>query len=207
MDQPTQPLPERAPDENGPHPADPASHASTPVTETTADSGPRVQEIWDVTPDPTQDSRSAESAGGSAPPYAAPPLPPYAAPRVSPQTPAPAQPYLAAHPSYPHQPAPAYPQAQPYPPAPGSTPWVAPPPNHLVWAILTTLLCFLPFGIVSIVKATSVNTLWAQGRWEEAHRAADSARTWAIWAAVVVPIFFVGMLLIAAVTSVTTSGA
>ena len=25
-------------------------------------------------------------------------------------------------------------------------------PNHLVWAILSTLFCCLPFGIVSIVK-------------------------------------------------------
>lgn len=204
MDQPTQPLPERAPDETGPHPEE-APTASSTRPGATADSGPPSPDLWDVRPDPTQDSWSPGPADGGASPYAGPPLPPDAAQRV-PQPTAPALPYQAAYPPYPQPSAQAYPQAQPYPSAPGSTAWVAPPPNHLVWAILTTLFCFLPFGIVSIIKATSVNTLWAQGRWEEAHRAADSARTWAIWAAVVVPIFFVGMFLVTMMASITTSG-
>ncbi|MEO6997071.1 MAG: CD225/dispanin family protein [Terracoccus sp.] len=49
--------------------------------------------------------------------------------------------------------------------------------QHWRWAILVTMFCFLPFGVVSIVKASSVNTLWAQRRWPEAHAAAASART------------------------------
>ena len=40
------------------------------------------------------------------------------------------------------------------PPAGGSTEYV---PNNLVWAILTTLFCCLPLGIVSIVHAAKVD--------------------------------------------------
>ena len=32
-------------------------------------------------------------------------------------------------------------------------------PNHLVWAILATLFCCLPTGIVSIIHAAKVNGL------------------------------------------------
>lgn len=59
------------------------------------------------------------------------------------------------------------------------------PSSHLIWAILCTLLCCLPFGIVSIVKAVSVEKLWYQGYREEAKRASKSARNYAIWGAVI----------------------
>ena len=45
------------------------------------------------------------------------------------------------------------------------------PDSNLVWAILCTVLCCLPLGIVAIVKATSVEKLWSQGRHYEAQRA------------------------------------
>ncbi len=32
-----------------------------------------------------------------------------------------------------------------------------PPDNNLVWAILCTVLCCLPLGIVAIIKSTKVN--------------------------------------------------
>ncbi|HWF26857.1 MAG TPA: CD225/dispanin family protein [Mycobacterium sp.] len=59
------------------------------------------------------------------------------------------------------------------------------PDNYLVWAILTTVLCCLPLGIVSIVYSTKVSGLWAQGRYAEAQTAADNAKKWAIIAAIV----------------------
>jgi hypothetical protein len=59
------------------------------------------------------------------------------------------------------------------------------PDNYLVWAILTTVLCCLPVGIVSIVYSTKVSALWSQGRYAEAQAAADSAKKWAIIAAIV----------------------
>ncbi|PKA82805.1 interferon-induced transmembrane protein [Ulvibacter sp. MAR_2010_11] len=63
-----------------------------------------------------------------------------------------------------------------------------PPDNNLVWAILCTVLCCLPFGIVSILKANKVNTLWAQGDHEGARKAASDAKKWAIWGAIIGPL-------------------
>ncbi len=59
------------------------------------------------------------------------------------------------------------------------------PNNYLVWAILTTLFCCLPFGIAAIVSASKVDSLYATGQYAEAQRASDSAKKWSIWAAVV----------------------
>jgi len=50
---------------------------------------------------------------------------------------------------------------------------------------LTTLFCCLPFGIVSIVKASQVNGLWAQGRYAEAQASSNSAKKWAMWSAII----------------------
>lgn len=59
-----------------------------------------------------------------------------------------------------------------------------PPNNYLVWAILTTLFCCLPLGIVSIVKSSQVNSLWALGQHEAANKAAEDAKKFALWAAI-----------------------
>ena len=53
--------------------------------------------------------------------------------------------------------------------------------NHLTGAILTTLCCCLPFGIVSIVYAAKVNGLVAAGDLAGARKAADQAKTWINW--------------------------
>lgn len=53
-----------------------------------------------------------------------------------------------------------------------------PPDNHLVPAILTTLFCCLPFGIVSIVKSSQVNSKWAAGDYNGAIQASEEAKTW-----------------------------
>jgi len=68
---------------------------------------------------------------------------------------------------------------------------VAPPPNYLVWAILTTILCCLPFGIVSIVYAAQVNSKWQVGDVAGANQASKNAKTWA-WVSFGVGLF--GML-------------
>ncbi|NLC98595.1 MAG: CD225/dispanin family protein [Actinomycetales bacterium] len=59
-----------------------------------------------------------------------------------------------------------------------------PPQNYLVWAILTTVLCCLPFGIVSIVFSTQVNSKFMAGDLAGAQVSAQKAKTWAIVAAV-----------------------
>jgi hypothetical protein len=73
-----------------------------------------------------------------------------------------------------------------------------PPGNYLAPAILTTLFCCLPFGIVSIVKASQVNSLWSSGRYEEAQRASADAKRWA-WisfacGAVVIAIYIIAVI-------------
>lgn len=60
-----------------------------------------------------------------------------------------------------------------------------PPQNYLVWAILTTVLCCLPLGVVSIVFSTQVNSKWAQGDVAGAHESARKAKLFAIWSAVI----------------------
>jgi hypothetical protein len=80
------------------------------------------------------------------------------------------------------QPQPGYPQQPPPTPQPS---------NHLVFAILTTLFCCLPLGIVSIVKASQVSGLWAQGRFAEAQQSADSAKKWAMWSLIAGIVVFV----------------
>lgn len=53
-----------------------------------------------------------------------------------------------------------------------------------MWAILTTLLCCLPAGVVSIVYATKVDSHYNAGDYAAAEKAAKNARTWAIVSAV-----------------------
>ncbi len=62
-----------------------------------------------------------------------------------------------------------------------------PPPNYLVFAILTTILCCLPFGIVSIIFAAQVNSKWVAGDFAGAQISSKNAKTWA-WVAFAVGI-------------------
>ena len=67
----------------------------------------------------------------------------------------------------------------PYPPVPPRTTTSAPtqkPENWLIWAILSTVLCCLPLGIVSIIYATKVDNLWNAGQYEEAEKASKTAK-------------------------------
>ena len=65
------------------------------------------------------------------------------------------------------------------------------PDNYLVWAILSTVLCCLPLGIVSIVYSTKVSGLWSQGRYAEAQAASENAKKWAIISAIVQAVVYV----------------
>jgi len=63
----------------------------------------------------------------------------------------------------------------------GGSPVVPRPPkpdNYLVWSILATLFCCIPFGIVSIVYATQVDSKYAVGDYPGAGAAAAKAKTW-----------------------------
>ena len=52
-------------------------------------------------------------------------------------------------------------------------------PNHLVWAILATIFCCPPTGIVSIVYAVQVDRLVAAGSFAGARKASENAKSWA----------------------------
>lgn len=69
--------------------------------------------------------------------------------------------------------------AQPY-----GQPAGGPPPNYLVWAILSTVLCCLPLGIASIVFAAQVNGKYASGDIAGAQDSSRKAKQFAIWGAV-----------------------
>lgn len=56
-----------------------------------------------------------------------------------------------------------------------------PIPNYLVHAILVTILCCLPFGIVAIVYAAQVNSKAQAGDIPGALQASRNARTWSLW--------------------------
>jgi Interferon-induced transmembrane protein/zinc-ribbon domain len=61
---------------------------------------------------------------------------------------------------------------------PVQAPGTAPIPTYLAQAILCTIFCCLPFGIVGIVYAAQVSTKIAQGDILGAQAASKSARTW-----------------------------
>ncbi|MGH3458328.1 CD225/dispanin family protein [Aeromicrobium sp.] len=78
------------------------------------------------------------------------------------------------------------PPPPPPPPSPGEYPGPSmgqKPPSNLVWGILTTLFCCLPFGIVSIVYAARVDGKWSGGDAAGAQADSDNAKKWAIIAA------------------------
>lgn len=82
-------------------------------------------------------------------------------------------------------------ETPPAPPPPAYGQGGTPPPNYLVWAILTTIFCCLPLGIVSIVFAAQVNSKFAVGDFAGAQASSRKAKLWAIWSAVAGVVFIV----------------
>lgn len=64
------------------------------------------------------------------------------------------------------------------------------PKTWMTESILVTLFCCLPFGIVGIINATKVHSLFAQGQIIEAQQASNNAKKWTKIG------FFVGMAFI-----------
>lgn len=54
------------------------------------------------------------------------------------------------------------------------------PENYLLWAILSALFCFLPFGIVAIVYALQVDRAWSDGDVEGAVKSSEKAKLWCL---------------------------
>ncbi len=93
--------------------------------------------------------------------------------------------------------------AREYAPEPPTPP--AHIPNYLVQAILVTIFCCLPFGIVSIVYAAQVNAKLAAGDVSGAMKASSSAKTWA-WVAFGTGLVIFTMYMIWAASDLTLSG-
>lgn len=81
--------------------------------------------------------------------------------------------------------------------------------NNMVWAILATLFCCLPLGIVSIIHAAKVDGLVAAGNYAAAQEAADKAKSWAMWAAgawLILIVLYVVFIMVIGVSSAGLSG-
>src|SRR6201999_3397120 len=66
----------------------------------------------------------------------------------------------------------------------------------LVWAILSTVFCCLPLGLVAIVNSTRVSGLWSQGLHAEAEAAAKKAKRWTIISVVAWAILALGAIIL-----------
>jgi hypothetical protein len=82
----------------------------------------------------------------------------------------------------------------------------APVPNYLVPAILTTLFCCLPFGIVSIVYAAQVNGKLEAGDRAGAIESSRKAKMWAWISFGTGLVLIVGYLVIAGLAALGSSG-
>lgn len=73
------------------------------------------------------------------------------------------------------------------------------PPTYMVWAIISTICCCLPAGIVAIVFSSQVSTRYFCRDYEGARRASERAEIWiiiAIVAGIVVNALYFPMLLL-----------
>jgi hypothetical protein len=92
------------------------------------------------------------------------------------------------------------------PPAGGAAgPGGAPPSNYLIPAILVTLFCCLPGGIVAIINATKVNSAYAAGDVQGAVAASQNAKKWVMISAGVGIAVWVIMVIINILGAVATS--
>lgn len=74
----------------------------------------------------------------------------------------------------------------------------------LVWAILNTLICCLPFGIVAIVMSAKINNAMS---YEEARMAYNSAKKWNLVATIVGVVWYILIFILYAVGIITLFGA
>lgn len=70
-------------------------------------------------------------------------------------------------------------------PAPAQPQYIAPkrpacPPTNLVWAIIATVMCCLPLGIVAIIYSNKVTSRYYAGDYEGAERASETSAWWCI---------------------------
>lgn len=72
----------------------------------------------------------------------------------------------------------------------------AKPDNNLVWAILCLVMCCQPFGIIALVKACEVDSLYNKGDYQAAVKSAEEAKKWSMWGAISSIVFVVLYLML-----------
>ena len=88
------------------------------------------------------------------------------------------------------------------PPPPGYQSYGSPAPagpkpdNYLVWAILSTLFCCLPLGVVSIVFSAQVDGKYNSGDYAGAVDSSNKAKKFAKWSALSTVIIIVVLVLL-----------
>lgn len=80
------------------------------------------------------------------------------------------------------------------------------PENNMLWGILCTVFCCLPLGIIAIVFSNKVNTLYDSGDYSGAQEAADNAKKWAMWGAIISIVFVVLYFIALAVFGISMGG-
>lgn len=55
------------------------------------------------------------------------------------------------------------------------------PKTWLAESILVTCLCCLPFGIMGIINATKIDSLYSSGAYEQALDCSKQAKKWTLW--------------------------
>lgn len=58
------------------------------------------------------------------------------------------------------------------------------PSSYLPWALIVTILCCMPIGIVAIIYSSKVESRYASGDYIGSCKASEAARTWSIVGAV-----------------------
>lgn len=72
------------------------------------------------------------------------------------------------------------------------------PNTNMVLAILTTICCCVPFGVVGIVYASRVDSAWNTGHYEDARRFSRLARNWSVWGIVLTALFYIAYIILIA---------
>jgi uncharacterized membrane protein YjgN (DUF898 family) len=83
------------------------------------------------------------------------------------------------------------------------------PDTYLVWAILSTLMCCMPFGVVAIIFAAQVDGKWNAGDVAGAMDSSNKAKMWSMisaGAAAAVLVVYAVFFLILVGSSASTSG-
>lgn len=70
------------------------------------------------------------------------------------------------------------------------------PNSYLALAIISTIICCMPLGIISIIYATKVNSSYEDGHFDEAIRASKNAKNWGLASIVTGAIFILGFFIL-----------